>query len=116
MSVAARYRPPRFSPVLLFASDSETMFRYVKNVATHRAPSSNVTTTSELSSSGVPWPGARCSASIQIEYRSAEGIPGDYFPLKGGEVLVRPPRFELGTPGLEGRCSIQLSYGRTRNS
>ena len=25
---------------------------------------------------------------------------------------MRPPRFELGTPGLEGRCSIQLSYGR----
>ena len=26
--------------------------------------------------------------------------------------LVRPPRFERGTPCLEGRCSIQLSYGR----
>ena len=26
--------------------------------------------------------------------------------------MVRPPRFELGTPGLEGRCSIHLSYGR----
>ena len=26
--------------------------------------------------------------------------------------LARPPRLELGTPGLEGRCSIQLSYGR----
>src|SRR5256885_11653507 len=31
--------------------------------------------------------------------------------------MVRPPRLELGTPGLEGRCSIQLSYGRVaRNS
>ena len=28
--------------------------------------------------------------------------------------VVRPPRLELGTPGLEGRCSIQLSYGRER--
>src|SRR4051794_37701804 len=26
--------------------------------------------------------------------------------------MVRPPRLERGTPGLEGRCSIQLSYGR----
>ena len=31
------------------------MFRYVKNVASHRSPSSNVTTTSELSSAGVHW-------------------------------------------------------------
>src|SRR4051794_26494270 len=27
--------------------------------------------------------------------------------------MARPPRLELGTPGLEGRCSIQLSYGRS---
>src|SRR5437868_4011083 len=33
-------------------------------------------------------------------------------PRKPLKILVRPPRFELGTPGLEGRCSIQLSYGR----
>jgi hypothetical protein len=26
--------------------------------------------------------------------------------------MARPPRFELGTLCLEGRCSIQLSYGR----
>ena len=26
--------------------------------------------------------------------------------------VVRPPRFERGTSGLEIRCSIQLSYGR----
>ena len=27
--------------------------------------------------------------------------------------MVRPPRFERGTLCLEGRCSIQLSYGRS---
>ena len=27
--------------------------------------------------------------------------------------LARPPRLERGTPGLEGRCSIRLSYGRS---
>ena len=30
--------------------------------------------------------------------------------------LARPPRLERGTPGLEGRCSIQLSYGRTKRT
>jgi hypothetical protein len=30
----------------------------------------------------------------------------------GQPVMARPPRLERGTPGLEGRCSIQLSYGR----
>src|SRR4051794_11284141 len=34
-------------------------------------------------------------------------------PRKSLKTLARPPRLELGTPGLEGRCSIQLSYGRT---
>ena len=28
-------------------------------------------------------------------------------------VLAFPARFELATPALEGRCSIQLSYGNT---
>ena len=36
------------------------------------------------------------------------GTIGD-FPSK----LARPAGFEPATPGLEGRCSIQLSYGRT---
>src|ERR1700719_771368 len=29
--------------------------------------------------------------------------------------MVRPPRLERGTPGLEGRCSVQLSYGRAHH-
>ena len=28
--------------------------------------------------------------------------------------MVRPERFELPTPCFVGKCSIQLSYGRTR--
>src|SRR6266550_8431722 len=30
--------------------------------------------------------------------------------------LARPPRLERGTLCLEGRCSIQLSYGRTQHT
>jgi hypothetical protein len=30
--------------------------------------------------------------------------------------LARPPRFERGTLCLEGRCSIQLSYGRFKHT
>jgi hypothetical protein len=33
-------------------------------------------------------------------------LPGDF-------EMARPPRLERGTLCLEGRCSIQLSYGRT---
>src|SRR5437870_10116957 len=35
---------------------------------------------------------------------------------RGRVAPLRPPRFELGTYGLEIRCSIQLSYGRLRFS
>ncbi len=58
--------------------------------------------------------------------RKPRGFIGDVAPkeaclaeAKGGKDragpsrrLARPPRFERGAPGLEGRCSIQLSYGR----
>ena len=36
---------------------------------------------------------------------------GDPTTLK----LVRPERFELPTPWFEAKCSIQMSYGRTKN-
>jgi hypothetical protein len=29
--------------------------------------------------------------------------------------MVRPERFELPTPWFEAKCSIQMSYGRTKN-
>ena len=46
----------------------------------------------------------------QIHTRSGQGVsPQRANPLI---LLVRQPRFELGTYGLEGRCSIQLSYWR----
>jgi hypothetical protein len=35
----------------------------------------------------------------------------EVFDIKASEV-ARPPRLERGTLCLEGRCSIQLSYGR----
>ena len=40
--------------------------------------------------------------------RACRGVPGGEAP----RTRMRPPRLERGTLGLEGRCSIQLSYGR----
>src|SRR6266567_4225684 len=37
----------------------------------------------------------------------------DWFPLTPRKEVVRPERFELPTPCFVGKCSIQLSYGRT---
>ena len=42
--------------------------------------------------------------------RATELMPTAHKSLKN---VARPPRFERGTLCLEGRCSIQLSYGRT---
>src|SRR5213594_4267003 len=36
------------------------------------------------------------------------------FQHDSGKKMARPPRLERGTLCLEGRCSVQLSYGRSR--
>ena len=36
----------------------------------------------------------------------------EYSPINDENKMVRQPRIERGTYGLEGRCSIQLSYWR----
>ena len=36
-------------------------------------------------------------------------------PADNVQCMVRPARLERATHGLEGRCSIQLSYGRLKN-
>ena len=59
----------------------------------------------------VPWATSTHQHIYKIIHsRSYTSLNNPRKPLK---TLARPPRFERGTPGLEGRCSIQLSYGRT---
>src|SRR5262249_2342551 len=66
-SVAQKYLPERHSPVAAFLSRSDSMFWYVKNVATHAVPSESSTLTAEFSSRGFHSPEAQCSASIHID-------------------------------------------------
>jgi Metallopeptidase toxin 3 len=47
-----------------------------------------------------------------LSYGAAYGVANRSSPESSERRLARPPRLERGTPGLEGRCSIQLSYGR----
>ena len=60
------------------------------------------------------------SGQMDVFQQPLHGItPRLYFaiPFKTSGALcqlARPPRFERGTLCLEGRCSIQLSYGRLR--
>jgi hypothetical protein len=53
--------------------------------------------------------------------RNTSGLGGCRAPKRNNKLvpalilLARPPRLERGTLCLEGRCSIQLSYGRDRS-
>jgi hypothetical protein len=47
------------------------------------------------------------------EFRNGVGVNGSFLFLLGLKMVARPGRFELPTLCLEGRRSIQLSYGRT---
>ncbi len=53
---------------------------------------------------------------IDILQRVIWGQFGNGYLAKCSKSLVRSERFELSTPGIEIRCSIQLSHERKMNN
>jgi hypothetical protein len=49
------------------------------------------------------------------EQREGRRFPEDCLAQRPAKRVTRPAGLEPATPGLEGRCSIQLSYGRVWN-